>query len=373
MMATHAGWAAVLVAGLGGCAATATDGHAGGVRNASRARADCRAADEVRAEPPIHPRSLNPRRVEDDYRVVASREVRPCVFAGTLAIETPLYADERVSSPFARAEFLQVEAFGLAAEGARQKLQITWPIRAQVWVGQDAFPFALVQGMDLVGDRYGLVQGARVAAWESTKPGTALVTRPIDTRLRVTELPANGLRVERACSLLTLPVEGLFDRALGPNHAMAPAGFEHWMDIAAGTKLHAAPGAPAHGTLPAMWGLAVLEERDSWVLVRNYSGTPARGGVDFKGWVRRADASPGLKPASAFGPFWLPATHRSIVEIRLRTAPEDSAPVVGVIPPGVSFRAVEHTRDHVEVHLPGLTRGGTWIAEAELCTAARQP
>lgn len=314
----------------------------------------------MKAEPSFG-NAINPKVVATDFKVVAPREVEPCVWAGTFAANTVLYADREAKLPLLTTQFVRVKSFELPRlAGQPVKVVISWPIHVDA-----SFPFALLEPLEIVKGAYGLAAGARVQAWAGGGPGTAVVSRPYARNLDHSAFAKGGLLEQMPCSKLTLPFEGLFERTATPNSAFIPSRTKSWLDVAAGTELHSEPGAPALGRVVGS-SVALVERRGDWVSVRSYDslGPGSAGGVDFWGWVKKSATKPGPPTALAFGPIWIEPTHKARRQLALRREPDAAAPLLAK---GVRFRALRSGRGFVEIHLPGLAHAGLWIAEPDLC------
>lgn len=361
--------ARLLVVLLGGCAAPsgspakAVDADA----TPTPGRA-CSAQAELKPEPSFG-NVINPRVVAADFKVVPPREVEPCVWRGTFAAATVLYADREAKVPLLTTQFVRVKAFELPRlAGQPTKLIISWPIHVEAWAPAASFPLALREPVEIVKGAYGLAAGARVQAWASERPGTAVVSRPYSRNFSHSAFAKGGLLEQMPCSKLTLPFEGLFERTATANSALKASSAESWLDLAPGTELHSEPGGPATGRVVGR-SVALVEQRGDWVNVHSYDslGPASAGGVDFWGWVRKSSTTPGPASALAFGPIWLEPTHKARTQLALRREPDAAAPLLGKTAKGVPFRALRSERGFVEIHLPGLAHAGLWIAEGDLC------
>jgi hypothetical protein len=361
--------ARLLVVLLGGCTApSGSPAKAAEVGATSTLGRACSAEAEVKAEPSFG-NAANPKVVATDFKVVTPREVEPCVWAGTFAATTVLYADREAKLPLLTTQFVRVKSFELPRlAGQPAKVVISWPIHVEAWAPAASFPFALLDPVEIVKGAYGLAAGARVQAWASDRPGTAVVSRPYARNLGHSEFTKGGLLEQMPCSKLTLPFEGLFERTATPNSVFVPSRAKSWLDVASGTELRSEPGGPAMGRVVGS-SVALVERRGDWVSVRSYDslGPGSAGGVDFWGWVKKSSTTPAPPTALAFGPIWIEPTHKTRRQLALRREPDAAAPLLGKTAKGVRFRALRSERGFVEIHLPGLAHAGLWIAGADLC------
>ena len=324
------------------------------------------------AKPADTPRRKEPRKtVEVQPRpFVATRQIKPCVFAGTLKLwEAPL-ALVPGESPVAKFDQIEIAALELPVTASDPlRVSTVWPVRGTFLLNQAMLPFDVKSKVDLVPGHFWLSPGAAVRAAAKAR-GKATVSRPEseDVKLRSTPAPVKVV----PCSELELA---------GSRTTPIGALDGERVQLSGEIPLSATPEAAALGVLRVKEGILVqvLERRSGWMRVTAESTKSGqRFGelipYDFDAWTNATPVErSGFVGGGVYRPR-APATHVVTTELDLSTAPNEK-PFAKLVT-GISVLVGETRDGFVELSVPALRpsdskQWGFWVPEAAFRAGAR--